>query len=69
VTGLTFLSLRHSYITHSAGPWGVPDLLTQRIVGHTRRETTSGYRGFDPANVRSGIARISLGLDALSLSA
>lgn len=62
VSGLTFLSLRHSYITHSEGAWRVPDLLTRRFAGHTRRETTEGYRGFDPANGRAAVESITLGL-------
>jgi len=62
VEGLTFLSLRHSFITHSAGAWGVPDLLSQQIAGHTRRETTDGYRGFDESNIFAAIDSISLGL-------
>jgi integrase len=62
VEGLTFQSLRHSYITHSEGPWGIPNLITQRIAGHTRPETTAGYRGFDRANLQSAIEPISLGL-------
>lgn len=62
VNGLTFLSLRHSFITHSAGPWQVPDLISQRIAGHTSRKTTDGYRGFDRENVLSAVASISFGL-------
>lgn len=62
VEGLTFQSLRHSYVTHSQGPWRVPDLLTQQLCGHTRRETTEGYRGFDRANALEAVAGISLGL-------
>lgn len=62
VKGLTFQSLRHSYVTHSQGPWRVPDLLTQQLCGHTRRETTEGYRGFDRANAIEAVAGISLGL-------
>jgi integrase len=67
--GLTFQSLRHSFITHSAGPWGLPDLLSQRIAGHTRRETTEGYRGFDATNVREAISAIFIGLIPIQRSA
>lgn len=62
VEGLTFLSLRHSFITHSAGPWRVPDLLTQKIAGHSKATTTAGYRGFDRANLLDAVSTISFGL-------
>ncbi len=61
VAGLTFLSLRHSYITHSVG-WGVPDLVTRQIAGHTSRATTDGYRGRDPANLIAAVGPVTLGL-------
>jgi integrase len=61
LTGLTFQSLRHSYITHCEA-WGIPELIIQRLSGHTRPETTRGYRGFDAENLRRAIAPICLNL-------
>lgn len=62
IVGLTFQSLRHSFITHSAGPWRVPDLISQRIAGHTSRATTDGYRGYDSSNMSAAVECISFGL-------
>ena len=62
VVGLTFLSLRHSYVTHSQGLWRVPPLLTQQFCGHTRESTTEGYRGFDLDNAREAVQAIALGI-------
>ena len=59
---LTFLSLRHSYLTHASGPWGIPDLISQKIAGHTQRKTTEGYRGFDRANALAAVESISFGI-------
>jgi integrase len=69
VEDFTFQSLRHSYITHSLGPWKVPDLVTQQLAGHSSRSTTQGYRGYDRANARAAVAGISIGLHAPALPA
>jgi integrase len=62
IDDLTFLSLRHSLATLSESEFGIPDLLTQKMYGHTKRKTTEGYRGWDGPSLHKAIARISFGL-------
>lgn len=61
IHGMTFLSCRHSYVTHSAA-FGIPELLTQELCGHTKRETTKRYRGKDRDNRKQAVNRVTFGL-------
>jgi integrase len=55
VKGFTFLSLRHSFITHGSGPWHLGDRVIQQIAGHTLVTTQDEYRGRDRDNLRSAV--------------
>ena len=59
VRGFTFLSLRHSFITHGSGPWGLGSIQIQQIAGHSARETQRHYLGRDRVNLREAVATIS----------
>lgn len=59
VEGFTFLSLRHSYITHGSGPWHLGAREIQQIAGHTLIDTQKHYLGRDRANLRSAVATIA----------
>jgi integrase len=59
VEGFTFLSLRHSFMTHGRGPWGLGSKQIQQMAGHTLEETQDHYLGFDIANQRAAAAKIS----------
>jgi integrase len=62
VKDASFLALRHTHITLSVG-FGVPELTTQKIAGHTRKSTTDGYRGFDMVTIRDQVDKINLGIE------
>jgi integrase len=59
VRGFTFLSLRHSYITHGAGPWGLGPILIQQIAGHSIQDTQKHYLGRDRSNLTAAVASIA----------
>lgn len=58
VPGFTFLSLRHSWATH-AEAWGVPELLVQRQLRHTRPMTQKAYRHADLPNLTAACSSIN----------
>ena len=59
VRGFTFLSLRHSYITHGSGPWGLGSIQIQQIAGHSIEDTQRHYLGRDRTNLRAAVAMVS----------
>ena len=59
---MRFRDFRHCYVEQSATGWGIPELVTQTITGHSQPSMTRQYRGFDRANLASAIAPICLGL-------
>jgi integrase len=59
VRGFTFLSLRHSFITHGSGPWGLGSIQIQQIAGHSLEDTQRHYRGRDRANLTRAVSTIS----------
>lgn len=64
VRGFTFLSLRHSFITHGAGPWGLGSIQIQQIAGHSLADTQRHYLGRDRANLREAVATIAFPMPA-----
>jgi integrase len=59
VRGFTFLSLRHSFVTHGSGPWSMGSLTIQAIAGHSIEETQKHYRGRDRDNLRAAATAIA----------
>jgi integrase len=66
VRGFTFLSLRHSYITHGSGPWALGSIQIQQIAGHSLEDTQRHYLGSDRTNLREAVATISFPMPAPS---
>jgi integrase len=64
VRGFTFLSLRHSFITHGSGPWGLGSIQIQQIAGHSLEDTQRHYLGRDRTNLRDAVATISFPMPA-----
>ena len=64
VRGFTFLSLRHSYITHGSGPWRLGPREIQQIAGHGLLDTQEHYTGRDRANLRAAVATIAFPIPA-----
>ncbi len=58
ISGLTFLSLRHSWSTH-AEFWGLGDTMIQRQLRHTTKKTQQLYRHADVANIAASVRSIS----------
>ena len=59
VRGFTFLSLRHSFITHGTGPWGLTSGSLRQIAGHSTEATQRHYLGRDRTNLREAVATIA----------
>jgi integrase len=59
VEGLTFQSLRH-WVASEMEARGVPELLIQRQLRHTRPTTTAGYRHADLDAMRAAAATLKL---------
>lgn len=59
VRGFTFLSLRHSFITHGSGPWGLGSTTIQQIAGHSLEDTQKHYLGRDRANLKEAASIIA----------
>jgi integrase len=61
VTGLNFLSLRHSWATMAESLWGFSEPQIQRVLRHSTPRTQQTYRHFDPTNLKAACAGISFG--------
>lgn len=59
VRGFTFLSLRHSFITHGTGPWGIASGSIRQIAGHSLEDTQRHYLGRDRDNLRAAVATVA----------
>lgn len=64
VRGFTFLSLRHSYVTHGSGAWGMGPGSIQQIAGHSLQDTQKHYLGRDRDNLRAAVASIKFPVPA-----
>jgi integrase len=61
IRGFTFQSLRHSWATHAESAWGLSELVSMRVLRHTRPSTTAGYRHADLENLVGAVRSIDFG--------